>query len=410
MNVAAKLFLLTVAQTLCACPSHSAQDGEAGEGHAHEAHDERHEGEAHALEPGTRDLVVALTPEQRVSAQIATATVSRRAEAGLLVANAVIEAAADLQARVGPRVAGRITSLGAGVGDRVKKGQVLAELDSAELGRAKADYLAALAVSEVAEGSAGRERALFEKKISSEKDWREAQASAIKARAERDAAENRLHALGLSDADLPELKDEGHYSSSIPITAPISGAVVERSVTLGEMVESTDSLFIVMDLREVWILVDVYERDLPKVRVEQRATIRVAAYPERSFEGTVQSIGAIVEPRTRAVKVRVVLENPGGVLKPGMFATVTLRGTEGAGRERLLLPSTAVARDGDRTIVFVPRGDLEFELREVKLGIESGGLVEVITGLSAGEPVVTRGAFQLKSELQKAKLGGGHAH
>jgi cobalt-zinc-cadmium efflux system membrane fusion protein len=149
----------------------------------------RKPGEGHAEEPESheehREGIVELTPEQVATAKIAIAKVEKRAEAGLLEANAQIEAAADRQARVGTRIAGRVTTIKAGPGDSVKKGTVLAVIDSPDLGRAKADYLAALAAANVARETADREKALFEKKISSEKDWREAEAAAVRARAER---------------------------------------------------------------------------------------------------------------------------------------------------------------------------------------------------------------------------------
>ncbi len=332
----------------------------------------------------------------------------RRAQAGLLEANATIEAAADRQARVGTRTAGRVTRIQAELGQHVEKGDVLATVDSPELGRAKADYLAALAGSRVARGSATREKTMFDQGISSERDWREAEAAAIKAEAEKEAAENRLHALGVGEAGLPRVVK--HYTSSIAITAPIDGVVVERDLTLGQMVESSDTLFVVMDLAEVWILVDVYERDLSQVALGQAASVRVGAYPEREFRGSVTNIGAVVEPKTRAVKVRLVLANPKGELKAGMFATVTIEGTTGEARQRLLAPAAAMQRDGQRVIAFVPRGGRDFEAREVKVTRELGEWVEIAAGLTDGETVVTAGAFLLKSELKKGELGGGHSH
>jgi len=371
-----------------------------------EDHGEHGEGKEGHEEPKG---VIDLTPEQVATAKIATAKVEKRAEAGLLEANAQIEAAADRQARVGARIGGRITAIKVGVGDVLKKGASLAVIDSPELGRAKADYLAALAGANVTRETSQREKALYEKRISSEKDWRESEAASVRARAEKEAAENRLHALGIGDAELPE-KVEGHYSSTLSISAPIDGVVVERPAMLGQMVEPQDTLFVIMDLREVWILVDVYERDLSQVKVGQKVRVKVGAYSGKEFEGSVQNIGAIVEPKTRAVKIRVVLANPAGELKPGMFATVTVEGTTGEKREHLFAPAAAIQRDDERTIVFVPRGAHEFEPRAVRIGRSAGEWVEVEEGLAAGEVVVTTGSFLLKSELKKGELGGGHEH
>lgn len=350
--------------------------------------------------------IVELTPEQRATAKVATATVEKRSQAGLLEATAQIEPAADRVARVGTRVAGRITALKAGAGDVVGKGATLAIVESADLGRVKADYYAALALAKVAEETAERERALYEKQISSQRDWREAEAAATRARAEKEASESRLHALGISDAELAQIDGESTRDPSMPITTPIGGVVVERSVTLGQTVVPSDTLFVVMDLRQVWILIDVYDEDLRQVRVGQRVEARVAAYPDKAFTGRIENIGAVVEPRTRTVKVRVAVPNPTGELKPGMFATVKLTGTTGRGRERLYVPTAAVQRDGDESIVFVPRGERAFERREVRVGTPAGDWIGIEEGLAEGERVVTTGSFILKSELKKGELGG----
>ena len=393
--------------SLAGCkPKGAAGHAEEGAQHA-EGHDDDEAGAGHD-EHG--ESAVKLTPEQIATAKIALVKVERRAETGLVEATAQIEPAADRKARVGPRINGRVTALKAGVGDVVKSGTLLALIDSPDLGRAKADYLAALAMAKVTREGADREKALFEKTISSEKDWREAEAASIKARAEKEAAENRLHALGLSDGDLSRMRVEGHYSSTMSMLSPMEGVVVERPVSLGQMVEPSDTLFLIMDLREVWILVDVYERDLSQVRIGQNVRVKVAAYPNKDFLGTVQNIGAVVEQRTRAVKVRVVLQNQSGDLKPGMFATVSIEGTSGETHEHLFAPAAAIQRDGDTHIVFVPHGENEFQPRGVKLGHQAGDWVEIEEGLSEGDTVVASRSFALKSEMKKEELGGGHEH
>lgn len=356
-------------------------------------------------EEGHQKGLIELTPEQVANAAIKTGRVERRSQAGLLEASAQIEAAPERQAKVGSRIEGRITAIRVNSGDRVLAGQVLAVVDSPEVGRAKADYLAALARSNVAAGTAEREKALFEKKITSERDWREAEAESIKARADKEAAENRLHALGVEDADLERLRVAGHYDSTIAIPAPIPGLIVERKVTLGQMVAPADTLFTVMDLGEVWILLDVYERNLSQVREGQEARVRVSAYPDEEFRGRVTNVGAVFEAKSRAAKARVVLANPKGALRPGMFATVTLEGTTGDERTLVVAPSEAVQRDGEDNYVFIPRGDHEFEGRRVKVGRSLGDWTEILEGVSDGETVVTAGSFLLKSEMKKGELG-----
>jgi cobalt-zinc-cadmium efflux system membrane fusion protein len=354
---------------------------------------------------GHQKGLVELTPEQVKNAGIQAGRVERRSQAGLLEASAQIEAPPQRQAKVGSRIEGRVTDIRVNSGEQVKAGQLLAVVDSPEVGRAKADFLAALARSGVAAGTAEREKALFEKRISSEREWREAEAEAVKARADKEAAENRLHALGVTDADLERLRVAGHYDSTVAIVAPIAGVLVERKVTLGQMVAPADTLFSVVDLREVWILLDVYERDLAQVRVGQDASVRVAAYPGQEFKGRVANVGAVFEAKSRATKARVVLANPEGTLRPGMFATVTLEGTTGDERTLLVAPTAAIQRDGEDNYVFIPRGDHEFEGRRVRVGRVLGDWTEILEGVSEGESVVTAGSFLLKSEMKKGELG-----
>lgn len=353
--------------------------------------------------------MVRLTAAQIAAAKLEIAVAETRSVAGELGSNGEVVAPDDGVARVGAKVAGRVTRFTAGVGDHVKRGQVLASLDSPELGRAKADYIAAVAAMTVTRQTADREEQLFQRKISSERDWRDAEAAAVRARADKEAAEVRLHTLGVSDAQLKRVNASDHLASAIGIAAPIEGVVVEREASLGQMLEPGDPMFVLMDLRTVWILADIYERDLAQLAIGHGVEARVAAWPERTFAGKVTSIGAVVDRRSRTVKVRVVLPNADGALKPGMFASVTVSGAVGDARDGLFVPAAAVQRDGDGSIVFVPAGEGEYQLREVEIGTRTPAWVEITRGLAAGERVVTTGSFQLKSEARRESFGG-HEH
>jgi cobalt-zinc-cadmium efflux system membrane fusion protein len=400
-------FAALLAIAACKGGGEKKEHDEHGEGEHEEG--EREE-EGHDEEGHGGERVIHLNADQVKAAGIQTAKAAVRKEVAALEANGQIGAAEDRQARIGVRVPGRVTSLKAGVGDKVKKGQTLAFIESADLGGAKADYVAAKAAATLARETADREKQLYERKISSESEWRKAESEAVRAAAELQAAENRLHALGVSDRQLPD--KVGHFSSTIGASTPIGGVVVERPVTLGEQVDPEDTLFLIMDLSEVWILVDVFERDLAQVSVGQKVKVSVTAYPEQEFAGEVSHIGAVVEPRSRAVKVRVALPNPDGRLKPGMFARVALSGTEGAEHEHLFVPVGAVQRTDGGAVVFVPgEEEGEFVPRAVRTGHEAAGYVAIESGLSPDEEVVVAGSFILKSELGKESLGeSGHSH
>ena len=350
---------------------------------------------------------IALTQEQMANAGIALGTVEERPAGGFLEATAEIEPAPNRFAQVGARVPGRITRLAVAEGDAVTQGQVLATLDSPELGQATGDYLAAVTTANVAREIADREKLLFERKISSEREWRLAEAEAVRTRATKEAAENRLHALGITDQELEHLRVEGHFASEVSLRSPLSGIVASRSAAVGKIVQPGEGLFEVVDLREVAIAIDVYEQSLGRVRPGQRVEVQTMSTGSQIFSGRVTSVGAVVERQTRTVKVRMMLPNPDRILRPGMFATVRVTGA-GADQQAgsaLYVPSPAVQRDGAATIVFLSVGPREFERREVELGPESGGFTLVRRGLTAGQRVVTTGSLALKSEFRKGTLG-----
>jgi cobalt-zinc-cadmium efflux system membrane fusion protein len=390
------------------------EHGAEGGGNAKGEHDDEHKGERPGEHPGKHPGgheagVVRLTPEQVATAKITTAVAATRSVSSEILATAEIVPPDDGVARVGSKIVGRITKLPVSVGAMVKAGQLIAVVDSPELGTAKADYLTAAAQSRLTRETADREKTLFEKKISAEQDYRVAEAEATKARAAKEAAEARLHTLGFSDAQLERFTAEQHSSSSIMVTTPIAGVVVERPVSLGQVIQPEDTVGVIMDLRSVWMQVDAYERDLSQLAIGHQVTAHVAAWPARAFTGDIQSIGAIVDRKSRTIKVRVVIPNPDGALKPGMFAKVSLAGSKGEARQGLFVPSAAVQRDGDQRIVFVPISETAFQLRVVETSVHADGWVQITRGLAAGEKVVTTGAFQLKSEARRDSLGG-HEH
>jgi len=315
-------------------------------------------------------------------------------------------------ARVAPRASGRLDTIEVRLGQRVRKGTVLGYMESPELGRARGDYLAAATRERVAEANLKREKELLVKGITSEREMREAESSWASARGEVAATEAHLHALGITDEDIQALGLKEHPSARFPARSPIDGTVVEILGTLGQTVESTTHLFTVGDLATLWVLLDVFESQLPLVQVGQEVTIATAAVKDRAFGGRIDYVGEVVDERTRAVGVRVVVKNGDGVLKPGMFATATFAGGSGPSAtapRAVIIPREAVQRIGEEQVVFSPLGDGVFRAVEVQVGVESGRSIQVIAGLDAGQKVVTTGAFVLKSELSKEAMSGGHA-
>lgn len=401
-----------------------------GHDHGKEPHgDEKggHETKAvqdeHAADPGHDDhghdegadeheRIVALSPEAVRAAGIQSVEAAHRPLAAGLTAPARVTFTQTGVARVAPRVAGRLDSVEVRLGQRVRKGAVLGYVESPELGRARADYLAAATRERVAVANLGREKELLAKGITSEREMREAEAAWAAARGDMTAAEAHLHALGISDPEIAALKLEEHPSARFPARSPIDGTVIEIHATMGQTVESTTPLFTVGELSNLWVLLDVFESQLPLVQVGQPVAITVAALPGRTFDGRLEYVGDVVDEKTRAIRVRVAVQNRDGLLKPGMFASAQVAarvGSGGASARTIVVPREAVQKLGDEHVVFVPEGENRFRACEVQVGADAGREIEIVAGLEPGLQVVTTGAFVLKSELSKEAMSGGHA-
>ncbi|MCS6915291.1 MAG: efflux RND transporter periplasmic adaptor subunit [Myxococcales bacterium] len=343
---------------------------------------------------------VSLSPAALKHNPIETAVVTRVKLARDVEVVGSVSYNANHHAEVGPLIAGRIVSLRVGIGDRVKAGQVLAELESAEVGQAQAAYLTARATSMAAQANLRRERELAERKVSSERERELAEAQAATEQANLLAATQRLRALGLRLEDIRELERNGGRPGRVPLVSPIDGTVLTREVTLGQAVQPATDAFKVADLAHLWVLLDLFEKDLPYVHRDQKVVLRTEVYPGRTFPARVAYVGQEVDERTRTTPVRIEFENEEGLFRPGQFVTATLLGDESrAVREVLAVPRRAVLTVEGKPLVFVAESDGTFSRRSVELGISGGGLVEIRAGLVEGERVASDGGFLLKSEL-----------
>lgn len=375
------------------------------------AKEEEH-GEEHAGEEAHEEGLVTLPPEAFAQAGIQTAPVEARALDPEIATTGQVGFNEDRVAHVGPRIAGHITSVKATLGQKVGGGQVLAVIDSVELGQARAAYQQARAREELTRETYEREQRLAADKISSQQEVLSARAAHLEAEAELRRAEEALRVLGLTSSQIRSTSKSGATLS--PVSSPFSGTVVEKDASLGEMVSPEQKLFTVADLSEVWIWVDVFEKDLGRVHLDDGVSVEVDAYAGETFEGKVTFLGGSVDSGTRTVRARLAIDNHDGRLRPGMFARVRLSDPHAgpAGGETLVpvVPESALQRQGEEQVVFVQAGERQFQRREVRLGKRSGGLVEVLDGLKPGERVAVQGAFLLASELAKESMGEGHSH
>ncbi len=276
---------------------------------------------------------------------------------------------------------GRVIDLRVRLGDQVQKGQLLLRIQSADVAAAFSDYRKAVADRALAESQLERAKVLFERGAIAKKDEEVAQDAADKARVDVENAAERLRVLGTDPSQTP--------SPIVDVVAPVSGVVTEQNVTNASGVKSLDNspnLFTISDLSRVWIVCDVYENDLPAVRVGDTADIYLAAYPDRRLQGRIGNIGAILDPSIRTAKVRIEVANP-GLLRIGMFVTATFHGR--STETRAVVPAAAVLHLHDRDWVYVPVESGLFERREVTGGrMLANNMQELRSGLRPGERVV----------------------
>ena len=363
-----------------------------------------HEGEHGGHEKEEPD-VVTLSPEKQKSSGIEVRQVALEDAAVPLSATAVIEMNMDRSAKISPRVTGKAVRIIASQGDRVKAGQALAYLDSVELDQTWADYIKAQGKVELARKNFQREETLFEKKVSPEKDVLKAKQELGEAEADIYLAKERFRLLGVNVSQFESSKGNGNHPL-IPVTTPVGGVVIEKTITQGEMVNSENTLFTVADLSTLWVVIDVYEKDSSRLRLGAGVKVSVTAFPEKTFRGKIAYIGDVVDEKTRTEKARVTIDNSSGLLKPGMFATVLIEATSG-GTERLIaVPEEAVHVDGTKSYVFIQTAPDKFTRREIVAGRTFGNRLEVTSGLKEGETVAVKGSFILKSELKKGELEG----
>jgi cobalt-zinc-cadmium efflux system membrane fusion protein len=309
-----------------------------------------------------------------------------------------------------PPYAGRVTRLMVKAGDYVKQGDVLFYIEAADMVQAQNDFLAAraglnkarsqVAIAEIIEK---QNRTLYEGKAGPLRDFQTAEATLVQARSDLrtaesalEAARNRLTILGKTDAEITAFQDQGKISSETPIYAPLPGTVVQRKIGPGQYVSynSTgivDPVYTIGDLSSVWIVAYIREAEASKIRAGQQMDFTMLAYPGTTFKANVDHIAASLDPNTRRLLVRATVDNKSGQFKPEMFATVTIYTEEGD--SSVAVPREAVIYEADRARVWVVRNDKSVEVRHIKTGMTSGGVVQVLDGLQPGETVVTKGGL-----------------
>jgi RND family efflux transporter MFP subunit len=350
------------------------------------------------------DVVVSLTTEAVERAGIVVAPIATGTSAGEIRIPGVVEPNAYRQVTVTPLVSGRVTRVSAELGASVRRGQTLAQIYSPELAEAQTKYVSAKTMLDAHDRELQRTEKLVEIGAASRQELERIHAEHAAQTAAVQSARSQLELLGVASSTADALGSGSNVNATTSVPAPMDGIVTERAANVGLNVDLSSNLFTVVDLSTVWIVADVYERDLSRVRVGSDTTITTAASPNLSLRGRVSYIDPQMNSETRTAKVRIEAANPRGELRLGMYADVVVTGTPGTSMP--VIPRSAVQNVGDRTVVYLanPKEPGKFTEREVRLGQSSGELVEVVSGVQPGDVVVTEGSFFVRAERERLGL------
>lgn len=355
------------------------------------------------------DVTIALSQEAANRAGIAVTPVRRGTGAGSLRLAGLVEANEYRQVAVTPLAAGRLTRVTVALGDRVRRGQSMAEIYSPELAEAQTRYLAMRAELDAAHQELSRNERLVEIGAASKQELERIRAQHTVHSTGVEGARSALMLLGLNADRIARLQSAASITSTVSVPAPLTGVVTKRQANVGLNVDPSTELFTVVDLSTVWVIGALYERDFSRVPVGSPVTVTTAAYPGLALQGKVSYIDPQVSADTRTAKLRVEVANRGQQLRLGMYADIAVEEQVVTGV--LVVPRTAVQSLGARQVVYLvkPEQPGTFVEREVRLGDRVGDDVQVIAGVAAGDVVVAEGTFYLRAEGERRGLRGGGA-
>ena len=344
-----------------------------------------------------------VAPAPELLAQLKLAPLSTQPVAETLRVAGRIDFDEQRLARIGATITGRVTDIDALLGQEVKKGEVLARLNSSELSTQQLAYLRARAQLELNRRNAERAKSLFEADVIGAAELQRRQSEFQISVAETRAASDQLQLLGVTLASIERLGQHGAVNSLTPVVSTLNGHVVERKLAQGQVVQPADALFVVADLSRLWAVAQVPEQQVSQVKVGQSVSIEVPALGNEKLVGKLIYVGQTINPETRTVLVRTELDNRDGRLKPAMLASMLI---EARAIERQVVPASGVVRENDEDHVFVAQGDGAFLLTKVKLAPEQGGQRVVLSGLKGDEKLVVDGAFHLNNERNRKAMEG----
>ncbi|TGK85049.1 efflux RND transporter periplasmic adaptor subunit [Leptospira bourretii] len=306
-------------------------------------------------------------------------------------------------AKVGSRVSGRIVQVFVKEGEHVKKSTALASIQSVELGTTEANYLKARARLEALKVQADRAKDLYERKVTSAKEYEMSLMDYKSVKAEMETSRNALENLGLNEVEIANLEAGKYNSKNLYIRTPISGTVTEREAIIGQAVNARDNLFTVADLSVLWINLEVYEKDLASIRMGNEAKVIPIGSKDDSLKAVVSHVGDVIDPIKKTAEIRLEVRNSKGRLRPGQSVTATVVGAmvESSVNKAKVIPADCIHKIEGENFIFVRNSDGSFSAKKIGVGKTYDNWVEITNGVESGEAIVEEGSFVLKSEYLK---------
>ncbi len=373
-----------------------------------------------ADDPEAQSDVTQITPEAQKEVGVAVEPAAVRSLQGTLSATGAVCEDSARVAHVRPLARGLVEKVYVKLGDRVSAGAPLIEYDNVELGIAVGEYVSAqadlqqtLTDLEVKKNILERSRQMLQAGALAQTtydlrqaEFRDAEAKANAARAAANKIEEQIHRYGWTDEDLAKVPaKQGHNITHTVLNAPISGVITMANshAAIGEVVEQSAEFFAITDMSSLWVLADVFEKDLAHIQIGKAVQVRVASYPGRTFQGRISYVADSIDPKTRTAKVRCLVQNEGGLLKLEMFATIDipLEPTSPI----LAVPDSAIQQIEGKSVVFIRTSEKDFKRCEVETGLASGGYTQIRSGLKPGDSVVTQGSFVVKTAFLRNLIG-----
>ena len=344
-----------------------------------------------------------LTIDEALARRVVIGSASTRRVVDTIRIAGRLEANQNRSSRIGAPITGRLTQIDAQIGQVVRQGQVLAEINSPELAQAQLNFLRAHSQQQLLTQAVERARLLLEADVIGSAELQRRQGELTVAAAEKRASSDQLRALGLTVERIARLESTGQIQPTAAITATLGGTVIERKVAQGQVVNPADVLFVVSDLTALWAVAEVPEQDAQFVKTGQRVQIEVPALDNERFDGRVAFVADVVNPETRTVRVGVDLENRGGRFKPSMLISMLV---EGRSAERQVVPASAVVREGNADHLYLQVRPGVFRMVPAEVGPERDGMRALLRPLPPGTQLALDGAFHLNNARMQRALDG----